>query len=89
MVDLHGVTILRVEMGSFSDMTLEPTSISGSLALVTTAVLLVMLSRIGSRCGPTLIQHRLPGDDIAVLYTLGQFFDGKLLYHVYKEVELL
>jgi hypothetical protein len=84
MVDLHGVTILKVEMGSFRDMTLEPTSISGSLALVTTAGLLVMLPRMASQCSPTLIQHRLPGDDIAVLYSLGQFLNGKLLYHVYK-----
>jgi hypothetical protein len=31
-VDLHGVLILTVETGSFKDMTLDPTSMSGSLA---------------------------------------------------------
>lgn len=36
MVDLHGVFIRSVEMGSFKDMTLDPTSISGSLAFSNT-----------------------------------------------------
>lgn len=35
-VDLQGVTIRRVEIGSLSDMTLDPTSMSGSLAFFIT-----------------------------------------------------
>jgi hypothetical protein len=41
-VDLHGVTMRKVEMGSLSDMTLEPTSMSGSLAFFITAITLVV-----------------------------------------------
>ena len=44
-VDRHGVLILKVEMGSFNDMTLDPTSISGSFAFfITTAC------QSGSQC---------------------------------------
>jgi hypothetical protein len=52
-VDLHGVTMRKVEMGSLSDMTLEPTSMSGSLAFFIISFntdCLVMTLRCLMRC---------------------------------------
>jgi len=89
IVERMGIDILTVETGSFKDMTLEPTTISGSLAFLCTELRSHLMFLGRSDLLLTLVHHSLLRDDIFATDLPCKVLNGILFHHAHLKIEFL